>query len=95
ANVLALRAVVDGPSEQFAAYNVCSGQPVGIADVARQVAGGTGSREITPQITGGYRLGDGRHIVASPARATSALGFTAQVSPEQGLAEFATAPLRA
>ncbi|MGB3858344.1 MAG: NAD-dependent epimerase/dehydratase family protein [Ornithinimicrobium sp.] len=98
ANVLALRAVVDRPSEQFAAYNVCSGQPVGIADVARQVANGTrraGSRDITPQITGGYRLGDVRHIVASPARATSALGFTAQVSPEQGLAEFATAPLRA
>ncbi len=98
ANVLSLKAVVDGPDEQFDAYNVCSGQPVAIADVARQVAAGTGdagSRSITPQITGGYRLGDVRHIVASPQRAKDELGFTAQVSPEQGLAEFATARLRA
>ncbi len=98
ANVLSLRAVVDRPDEQFDAYNVCSGQPVGIADVARKVASGTGevgSSSITPEITGGYRLGDVRHIVASPKRAEAGLGFIAQVSPEQGLAEFATAPLRA
>ena len=94
ANVLALRAVVEGPEESYTAYNVCSGQPVGIADVARRVAQGTG-RDIAPQVTGGYRLGDVRHIVASPERARDELGFTAQVSPEQGLREFATAPLRA
>ncbi|MGC1207437.1 MAG: NAD-dependent epimerase/dehydratase family protein [Ornithinimicrobium sp.] len=98
ANVLSLKAVVDRPDEQFDAYNVCSGQPVAIADVARQVAAGTGdagARGIAPKITGGYRLGDVRHIVASPKQAEAELGFTAQVSPEQGLAEFATAPLRA
>lgn len=94
ANVLALRAVTEGPAEMFETYNVCSGRPVGIADVARQVAHGTGAN-IEPTVTGGYRLGDVRHIVASPAKATRELGFTAQVSPQQGLAEFATAPLRA
>jgi dTDP-L-rhamnose 4-epimerase len=93
ANVLALRAVVEGPTESFAAYNVCSGQPVGIGDVARQVAHGSGA-DIAPEVTGGYRLGDVRHIVASPERAQDELGFTAQVSPERGLREFATAPLR-
>jgi len=46
-------------------------------------------------VTGGYRLGDVRHVVASPARATTELGFTAEVRPEQGLPAFATAPLRA
>ncbi len=94
ANVLAMRAVVEADDSTYAAYNVCSGQPVSILDVARQVAAGTG-HPIEPEVTGGYRLGDVRHIVASPALATAELGFTAAVSPEDGLREFATAPLRA
>lgn len=93
ANVLALRSVREGPGESFDVFNVCSGHPVGIADVARQVAQGTG-HDIAPQVTGGYRLGDVRHIVASPQRARDRLGFTAAVRPEDGLREFATAPLR-
>ncbi|MCZ3386144.1 MAG: NAD-dependent epimerase/dehydratase family protein, partial [Actinomycetia bacterium] len=67
ANVLALRSVVAQPSGQFAAYNVCSGSPISIREVAELVATGTGTgREIAPEVTGGYRLGDVRHIVASP-----------------------------
>jgi dTDP-L-rhamnose 4-epimerase len=72
------------------AYNVCSGSPVSILDVARILAGD--DRE--PVVTGQYRAGDVRHVVASPARAEAELGFTAAITPEQGLAEFATAPLR-
>jgi dTDP-L-rhamnose 4-epimerase len=93
ANLAALRAVGDTEPGSYAAYNVASGRPVGILDVARLVAEGTSS-DLTPLVTGGYRLGDVRHIVASPARATAELGFTAEVLPEVGLPEFATAPLR-
>ena len=46
-------------------------------------------------VTGDYRLGDVRHIVASPERARTELGFTAEVGPDEGLARFATDPLRA
>jgi dTDP-L-rhamnose 4-epimerase len=94
ANLLALKAVVAEGGGSYAAYNVCSGRPIGILDVARQVAAGSG-REIEPEVTGGYRLGDVRHIVASPELASRELGFTADVAPEDGLREFATAPLRA
>jgi dTDP-L-rhamnose 4-epimerase len=48
-----------------------------------------------PQIVGGWRPGDVRHIFASPAQATTRLGFHAEVGFAQGVAEFATAPLRA
>ena len=48
----------------------------------------------TPQVSGDYRPGDVRHVVASPALATEELGFTAAIAPEQGIPEFATAPLR-
>ncbi|MGB3687581.1 MAG: NAD-dependent epimerase/dehydratase family protein [Ornithinimicrobium sp.] len=96
ANMLAIDALASDTAERFDVYNVCSGKPVAIADVARQVASGTESAGgLAPSITGGYRLGDVRHIVASSAKARERLGFTAQVSSEQGLAEFATAPLRA
>ena len=78
-------------SGHFAAYNVASGQPVSILEVARAVAGDGPE----PEVTGEYRLGDVRHIVASPARAERDLGFSARIRPELGLAEFATDPLRA
>jgi dTDP-L-rhamnose 4-epimerase len=91
ANLAAVESV--GPRTGFRAYNVCSGEPVSIGTVADLVTSGTGS-DLTPEVTGGYRLGDVRHIVASPARARAELGFAARVAPNDGLREFAHAPLR-
>lgn len=91
ANRLALESVVAGGAGRFSAYNVCSGRPVSILQVAKLVGAGTG---IEPEVTGGYRLGDVRHVVASPERARADLGFSAQVDPDDGLPAFATAPLR-
>jgi dTDP-L-rhamnose 4-epimerase len=45
-------------------------------------------------VTGQYRLGDVRHVVASADRARDELGFSARISFEDGVREFATAPLR-
>jgi dTDP-L-rhamnose 4-epimerase len=73
------------------AYNVCSGRPIPIREVAEKVACGTG---IVPVVTGGYRLTDVRHVVASPERAARELGFRAAVPPEVGLPRFAGEPLR-
>jgi len=47
-----------------------------------------------PVVTGRYRLGDVRHVVAAPDRARRELGFTAAVRFAEGMKEFATAPLR-
>jgi dTDP-L-rhamnose 4-epimerase len=89
ANALASRAVGEG-SAGFAAYNVCSGSPVSILDVARAVAGDGPALEVT----GRYRLGDVRHVVASPERAERGLGFRARIGPVEGLAAFRREPLR-
>jgi len=94
ANALAVGAVAQAPLQRSVAYNVCSGQPISIGDVARAVASGTGAG-LSPVVTGRYRVGDVRHIVASPERASSELGFIAQVDPRVGLPRFATEPLRA
>ena len=94
ANLASIDAVVSDPAGSHRAFNVASGHPIGIREVAELVARGTG-RDIAPEVTGGYRLGDVRHVVASPERARAELGFSASVLPEVGLPAFAAAPLRA
>ena len=91
ANLRAIEAVVD--RSDFVAYNVCSGSPIPIRDVARLVARGAAT-PLEPETTREFRLGDVRHIVASGELATRDLGFTARITPAAGLPSFATAPLR-
>ncbi|GAC1610723.1 MAG: NAD-dependent epimerase/dehydratase family protein [Mycobacteriales bacterium] len=88
ANLLALTTAASPGA--VTAYNIASGTPHSIADVAAALA----AEGAPPQVTGQYRLGDVRHIVAAPARAARELGFTAAVGFEAGMREFATAPLR-
>jgi dTDP-L-rhamnose 4-epimerase len=93
ANVRALDAVTSAAPASYAAYNVCSGTPVSILQVATLMVRGAG-RDLTPVVTGEYRSGDVRHVVASSERAAAELGFTAAVTPREGLARFARDPLR-
>lgn len=88
ANVAAVEANLGG----FTAFNVSSGRPVSILDVATRLSEARNAP--APVVTGQYRNGDVRHIVADPARAAELLGFRAAVDPHDGLAEFAFAPLR-
>jgi dTDP-L-rhamnose 4-epimerase len=92
ANLLAIDQVAERPAGSWAAYNVCSGAPVPILEVAERLAVASGGP--APVTTGDYRPGDVRHVVASPKLAAADLGFTAAISPRQGITEFATAPLR-
>ncbi|MGH3675359.1 MAG: NAD-dependent epimerase/dehydratase family protein [Mycobacterium sp.] len=88
ANIAAIDAHPDG----FTPANVCSGRPISILEVAKELCDARG--DVPPVVTGQYRSGDVRHIVASPAGAAELLGFRAVVDPRDGLREFAYAPLR-
>lgn len=90
ANLAALAATETGSG--FSVYNVCSGQPATVGELASALAAAVGGP--APVVTGGYRVGDVRHVVASPRRAAGELGFRARVGPADGFAAFATAPLR-
>jgi dTDP-L-rhamnose 4-epimerase len=85
-------AALDAPADVAGAYNVASGRPATVLEMAQALAIATGRGDV--RVVGGYRLGDVRHIVASPARAARRLGFRAEVGLTEGMAEFATAPLR-
>jgi dTDP-L-rhamnose 4-epimerase len=86
ANVLALDSRYDG------SLNVASGRPHTILDLASTLSAVVGGPP--PVITGRFRAGDVRHIVASPARARAAIGFDAEVDFTDGMRSFAAAPLR-
>jgi dTDP-L-rhamnose 4-epimerase len=85
-------AAVDVGTDGFSAFNLCSGRPISILEVATELCEARG--DVLPVVTGQYRSGDVRHIVADPARAAEVLGFRAAVDPRDGLREFAYAPLR-
>jgi len=76
------------------AYNVASGTPHTVREMAAALAVEFGG-QVEPKVTGDYRLGDVRHIVASPDAAVRELGFSADAGFAAGMAEFARAPLRA
>ena len=91
ANSLAIE--TEPPLGTLTAANVCSGDPHTVGELATELATACGGP--LPRVIGGARPGDVRHVVANPARATKLLGFNAQTRFADGIAEFATAPLRA
>ncbi len=88
ANVLALGAATTG------AYNVASGRPRTVGEVAAALSAAAGPGSPPPRITGEFRRADVRHVFAGAELARRALGFTATEDFADGMAEFARAPLR-
>ncbi|MGC5246351.1 NAD-dependent epimerase/dehydratase family protein [Gordonia sp. DT219] len=92
ANVMAIESLLEGPGAMFCPLNIASGHPISIGEVATIL-----SDELSgpvPVITGEFRAGDVRHVVADPARAADVLGFRARIDPQSGLRAFAKEPLR-
>jgi dTDP-L-rhamnose 4-epimerase len=91
ANVRALE--TPAPDGELRCYNVASGEPHSVGEMASALAAAFGLG-IEPVVTGEYRLGDVRHIVASPVAAARDLNFIARTPFSAGMKEFAKAPLR-
>lgn len=88
ANIAAL--VAEEPV--LGAVNVASGTPHTVLDLAATLASAMGGP--APVTTGAFRLGDVRHVTASIDRAKARLGFVPRIGFEDGVGEFARAPLR-
>jgi len=89
ANLLAL-----DPERPPGVYNVASGTPRTIGEMAGLLVAEAGPGAPAPEVTGRFRLGDVRHVFADAGRARAELGFAAAVGLEQGMREFAGAELR-
>ncbi len=87
ANVLSMSSDRGAAPGQLVPLNVCSGRAVTILEVAQSLGRAVGGPD--PVVTGRWRPGDVRHVVADPSRAAAVLGFRAEVGLDDGLAELA------
>jgi dTDP-L-rhamnose 4-epimerase len=95
AGVAALEALAAGegcPAGGLRAFNAGSGEPHTVGELAHELAAAFGGP--APVVTGGYRLGDVRHITASSRRLREELGWQPRVAFAEGVARFAKSPLR-
>jgi dTDP-L-rhamnose 4-epimerase len=60
-----------------------------VLEVATKLAAVLGKRELEPELTGKYRVGDIRHCFADIARARELLGYEPRVRLEDGLGRLA------
>jgi len=87
ANVAALAWTADAPVGGARAFNVGSGTPRTVGELAAGLAVAVGGPE--PVVTGQFRLGDVRHVTASSDRLRSELDWRPRVGFADGLREFA------
>ncbi len=89
ANLVALSAptTISGP------FNIASGRPRSVRELAESLYRASSYRAPPPLTTGRWRLGDVRHVFASPELAALVLGFRATVPFDDGLRELAETEL--
>lgn len=71
----------------FAAWNVGSGAPCSVRELAESLGRALG-KSVEPQATGRFRVGDTRHLVLDTSRLTR-FGWTARVALDEGLGRYA------
>ena len=86
ARAFALALERDGADGQ--AVNIGSGESITVNALAELLARTLG-KEIAPEVTGEFRVGDIRHCFADVSLARETLGFEPQVSLADGIAELA------
>jgi dTDP-L-rhamnose 4-epimerase len=91
--VNAAAVATEPPEAGVNAVNVSSGEPHTVGELAATLAAAMDGPP--PTIAGGARPGDVRHIVADPAKAAAVLGVRAATSFAEGVARFASDPMRA
>ncbi|MEU8890198.1 NAD-dependent epimerase/dehydratase family protein [Streptomyces sp. NPDC048442] len=94
ANALALESLDERAPAALTAYNVGSGDPHTVGEMATALAAAYGGQRQRPVVTGEFRLGDVRHITADSARLRAELGWRPQTDFATGMAGFAVSGLR-
>jgi len=79
---------VEGAQDQV--LNVGSGRRYTVREIARALADVLGRKDVEPEVTGKYRVGDIRHCFADITLARRVLGYEPQMPLERGLLELAS-----
>jgi dTDP-L-rhamnose 4-epimerase len=86
----ACRLALEKPQADGKVFNVGSGQPQTVRDIAARLARVMGRPDVRPEILGKYRVGDIRHCFADITKAGTVLGYEPQVTLDKGMAELAS-----
>ncbi|MFF8841321.1 NAD-dependent epimerase/dehydratase family protein [Streptomyces sp. NPDC015127] len=92
ANAIALEAVHGREPGVLRAFNTGSGTPHTVGEMAAALAAARGGP--APVVTGGYRLGDVRHITADSGRLMREFGWKPRIPFTEGMASFASCGMR-
>jgi dTDP-L-rhamnose 4-epimerase len=84
------RLALETPQAAGEVFNIGSGEPHTVRDVAARLARVMGKEGIRPDILGKYRVGDIRHCYADIGKARQVLGYSPQVRLDEGLAELSS-----
>jgi dTDP-L-rhamnose 4-epimerase len=84
----AFRLALESDGADGTAVNVGSGASVTVREIGDKLAATIG-KQIEPELTGEYRLGDIRHCFADISHARTTLGYEPEVELDDGLAEIA------
>jgi dTDP-L-rhamnose 4-epimerase len=79
---------VDAARDQV--LNVGSGRQYTVREIARAMADVLGRKDVEPEVTGKYRVGDIRHCFADITMARRVLGYEPQMPLERGLIELSS-----
>ena len=86
----ACRLALESPDAGGQAFNISSGVPMTVKEVAERTIRALHADHIEPDITGKYRAGDIRHCFADISLARRVLKWEPRVSFEEGLADLAS-----
>jgi dTDP-L-rhamnose 4-epimerase len=87
ANILSMKS----STANYAVFNVGTGKPVNILEIARVLVGLYSKEKelnLSPEITNKYRAGDIRHCFANISKITDKLGYKPKVDFEEGMKEL-------
>ena len=84
----AFRLALEREGADGSAVNVGSGLSVTVREISEKLAATMG-KQIEPELTGEYRLGDIRHCYADISHARATLGYEPDIALESGIAEIA------
>jgi len=85
----AARLALETPEAAGQAFNISSGLPMTVKEVAQRTINAIGHSGLEPAITGNYRAGDIRHCFADISLARRVLGWEPAVTLEDGLEDLA------
>jgi dTDP-L-rhamnose 4-epimerase len=86
----ACRLALEAPQAAGEVFNVGSGRQYTVREIAERMASVLDRRDLRPEITGQYRVGDIRHCFADITRARQILGYEPRITLEKGLVELAS-----